>query len=246
MKVRARNLVAIGCLVALLGGACSQGDVPRSEGAPVASREADKARASGKGTGSTETSTGAAAGNAPKAAAGSKAGASKEPGAIGSDGGAGADSLALGSSEAVDSPSDREGMGPGYGEIVRASVVGGGDVVTFSVQVAEALPKRLRKESNLIVGIGLQEGPGQGAVAVIAQATATGWTAVVQSDEGSRPVKDWSVTSDTITWTVPWSWVGGPRAFEWGASLKLFDFSTEAGAASDMAPNSGPEAFPHD
>ena len=246
MKIRVRSLVTIGCLVALLGGACSQGDVPGSEGSPMASREADKAPASGKGTGSAETSTGDSAGKATKAGAGSKAGASQDAAAAGSDGGTGVDALALGSSETVDSATDREGTGPGYGEIVRASVEGEGDVVTFSVQVAEALPKRLPDEANMIVGIGLQEEPEHGAVAVIAQGTATGWTAVVQGDEGSRPVKDWSVTGDTVTWTVPWAWVGGPRAFEWGTSLQLFDFSTDAGTASDMAPNSGPEAFPHD
>lgn len=249
MNRRSRGLVAVGCLVALLSGACAGAgtDALSPDGA---SRRAGRGSSGVAGAGSQDagaaSKNGRAGGSESGGASSTEKGGSSQTSSGGAAAGGDTDPIALGSAETIDDGSDRMGPGPGYTEITRAAVEGQGDVVTFSLEVEEAFPKRLPKDSNLILGIGVQEEAEHSAVAVIAQGTAAGWTVAVQDEKGSSPIEDWSLEGGTITWTIPWERLDGPRPFEWGASLQLFDLGTDAGAASDKAPNAGPEAFPTD
>ncbi|MDQ3951762.1 MAG: hypothetical protein M3279_02185, partial [Actinomycetota bacterium] len=146
-----------------------------------------------------------------------------------------------------DPDAEKSGVTPDYADILSAKVEGLGRHVRFTITFRGTLPQKMPDdETFMVAGIGLTapKGKKQG-YAFGASADETGWKAYGGGKEGGEYPGELTVSGDTVVFTVPWSAIAGPRAFEWYAQGSWFkSLAGTTHYSLDALPNEGPAKFP--
>ena len=146
-----------------------------------------------------------------------------------------------------DPDADKEGIAPDSADILSTTVEGAGPNLKVTMVFRGELPEKMPDDKTFMVaGFGLTPPKGkQQGYAFGANADQKGWTAYGGGEKGGAYEGDFSVSGDTIVFSIPWRVVEGPRAFEWYAQASWF--KSVAGTTHyslDALPNDGPAKYP--
>ena len=141
----------------------------------------------------------------------------------------------------------KEGITPAYAEITRASVTGLGKNfrlrLTFDGDVPHEMPN---DKTHMVIAFGIT-GPGnEEGYSFGAQATNDGWNAYAGGkDDSGRFPGEFFIRGNQIDLIAPWTYIQGPRAFEWYATSSWFSqLANTTHYKVDLAPNEGLAKFP--
>lgn len=159
-------------------------------------------------------------------------------------------SLARASARLEDSASDaqKQGLTPGYPEIVEASITGLGENFRMVLRVNGEVPSKMPNDkTHWIVAFGMTGANEDEGYSFGAQCTPQGWQAYAGGKEGSEGFPGTFVAEGReIIMTVPWEYVRGPREFEWYAASNWFQQIADTTHYSvDLAPNKDLAKFPN-
>ena len=157
-------------------------------------------------------------------------------------------SLARAGSSEQDSSSDarKQGITPAYTEATGASVHGLGKKVRFTLTFAGELPNAVTKDQYMVLAFGVtgrEEGEGY---AVGATCDEKGWHPYggAKGDSSKVPGR-FEIDGNQVVMEVPWSYVRGPRAFEWYASSGWYGkVANQTHWSFDAVPNQRAGKFP--
>lgn len=250
---RLRAATSLLCALALLGAACSSSRVntnPTAEASdsrsePDGSSEGKKGKkGKGKGKNAAGKAVGEAAPDDPGAAAAAGDGDPIAPGGLASLGPGGPEFARKSAHEEEPKP-DAESGGPlkeSYAEAMELDVDGLGEDfrVTFTMngQVPE---KFVTPNTIMVVAFGMSGETENGGYAFGAQGRENGWSAYAGAKNKTEKFPGtFFIKGNKIEFTVPWSFVGGPRPFEYYASASWFRGTGEQNTTSysfDVIPN---------
>ena len=141
----------------------------------------------------------------------------------------------------------KEGVTPSYAEIVEASIQGLGEDFVMTLTLDGAVPERMpTPQTYYIVAFGITGNEDEG-YSFGAQCTEKGWQAYAGGkDRGSTEFPGtFQIEGNTIQMTVPWTYIRGPRAFEWYAASNWFQQTGQiTHYRVDLAPSEGTAKFP--
>jgi hypothetical protein len=142
---------------------------------------------------------------------------------------------------------EKEGLAPGYAEILEASIQGLGKDVRFTLRFDGQVPDRMDDENTyMVIGWAMSMGGDQN-YAFSARASKDGWeTYAAKRNEAPPFPGTFEVEGDSIVIQVPWTFLDGPRAFKWYASSSWF--KSLAGTTHylfDAVPNEEAGKFPN-
>ena len=147
-----------------------------------------------------------------------------------------------------DSPSDakKQGLAPDHTEITRASIQGLGDTVRFTLRFNGNLPNQVAKNQYMVVAFGItgdKEGKG---FAMGATCDEKGWHPYAGSKgDATKFPGTFEIQGTEIVMEVDWSFVQGPRAFEWYASTGWYNqIANQTHWSFDSIPNGKAGKFP--
>ncbi|HEX2196618.1 MAG TPA: hypothetical protein VHJ76_06805 [Actinomycetota bacterium] len=146
-----------------------------------------------------------------------------------------------------DPDAEKTGVTPDYADILSAKVKGTNADVRFTITFRGTLPQKMPDDKTFMVaGIGLTAPKGrQQGYAFGASADHTGWKAYGGGKEGRDYPGEMTVSGATVVFTIPWSAVKGPRAFEWYAQGSWFkSLAGTTHYSLDALPNDGPAKYP--
>jgi hypothetical protein len=148
-----------------------------------------------------------------------------------------------------DADADKSGVAPGFADILSTRVEGDGPNVTVTIVFRGELPEKMPDDQTyMVAGFGMTGPKGQKqGYAFGASADQTGWTPYGGSEKGAEFEGEFSISGDTVVFSVPWRIIKGPRPFEWYAQTSWF--KSVAGTthySMDVLPNDGPAKFPAD
>lgn len=142
----------------------------------------------------------------------------------------------------------KEGVTPAYAEITALDIQGLGEDVRITFEFAGNVPQKLATpDTYMVIGFGISGvRKGDQGYALGAQGSNEGWTAYAGSKSETREFPGTLVIRENkIEMTIPWSFIEGPRPFEWQGSAGWFQ--SIGGTTSylfDMIPNEGAGRFP--
>lgn len=125
---------------------------------------------------------------------------------------------------------EKSGSPPDYAEAKAVSVKGMGKqfrvTITFFGQVP---PKMSSRDTYMVISYGMSgKNGGDDDYGFGARASEEGWLAYAGSrGSASQFPGTFFVRGNTIEMNIPWSFVGGPRAFQWYASSSWFETRDE-------------------
>lgn len=150
-----------------------------------------------------------------------------------------------------DDPKDdaqKEGLTPSYAEIIKASIVGLGDDFRMTLTLDGQVPDRMPNDkTHMIVAFGITGTEENEGYSFGAQCTEKGWNAYAGGrDDGKGAFPGtFFARGNTVEMTVPWTYVNGPRAFEWYAASNWFSqLANQTHYRVDLSPNGGLAKFP--
>lgn len=145
-----------------------------------------------------------------------------------------------------DQDADKEGVAPDFADILSTRVEGAGPNLVVTITFWGQLPDRMPDEQTyMVAGFGLTGPKGSQGYAFGASADAKGWTAYGGGKKGREFPGEFSVSGDTVTFTIPWSAIEGPRPFEWYAQASWFkSLAGTTHYSLDALPNDGPAKYP--
>ena len=157
-------------------------------------------------------------------------------------------SLARAGASLEDSGSDArsQGIAPPYAEATGVSIQGLGKNVRFTMTFGGDLPNEVQKDQYMVLAFGVtgrKEGEGY---ALGATCDENGWTpyAGTKGENQEFPGK-FVVDGNQIVMELPWSFVKGPRAFEWYASTGWYGkVANQTHWSFDSVPNEKAGRFP--
>lgn len=151
----------------------------------------------------------------------------------------------------IDDPRDdstKEGITPAYAEIIKASIVGLGEDFRMTLTLAGDPPDQMPNDkTHMIIAFGLTGTKENEGFSFGAQCTEQGWNAYAggRDDGESGFPGTFFVEGNTIEMTVPWDYIGGPRAFEWYSASNWFSqLANQTHYRVDLAPSDGLTKFP--
>jgi len=157
-------------------------------------------------------------------------------------------SLARAGSSAQDSASDArtQGLTPNYTETTAASIQGLGKNVRFTMTFAGNVPDNVQKDQYMVLAFGItgrKEGEGY---AVGATCDEKGWHPYAGSKgQNNKFPGRFDVRGNEVVMEIPWSFVRGPRAFEWYASTGWYGkVANQTHWSFDAVPNQKAARFP--
>lgn len=146
-----------------------------------------------------------------------------------------------------DPDADKSGVAPGFADILSTRVEGAGPDLKVTIVFRGDVPERMPDDKTyMVAGFGLT-GPKdqQNGYAFGASADHTGWTPYGGNEKGGKFDGEFSLSGDTIVFTMPWSVVEGPRPFEWYAQTSWFrSLAGTTHYSLDALPNDGPAKYP--
>ena len=157
-------------------------------------------------------------------------------------------SLARASASAADPAIDAktQGLPPRYAEITGASVQGLGENVVFTVTFAGPVPSQLQEGQYMVVAVGVSGRKDQDGFSVGAVGNDKGWDPYggTRGQNGKLPGR-FEISENQMTFEVPWSFVKGPRAFEWYGSGGWYgQVAKQTHWSFDGVPNDRAAEFP--
>jgi len=157
-------------------------------------------------------------------------------------------SLARAGASAQDPATDArtQGIAPGYTEATGASIQGRGQTVVLTMTFNGAVPNQVQKDQYMVVAFGItgrKEGQG---FAIGATCDDNGWDPYAGSKGDSRKFPGtFEVSGNQIVMEMPWSFIQGPRAFEWYASTGWYGkIANQTHWSFDAVPNQKTARFP--
>jgi hypothetical protein len=157
-------------------------------------------------------------------------------------------SLARAGASATDPATDAktQGLTPRYTEITGASVQGLGKNVRFTVTFGGSVPEGFDNDEYMVVALGITGRSDDDGYSVGAVGNDTGWEPYGGSrGENAKLPGRFEISGNQITFEVPWSFVKGPRAFEWYASSGWYgQVANQTHWSFDGAPNDQAAEFP--
>lgn len=245
-----RRIVAL-LVVALLTAACSSGGVSDQGDRSRTGQKgaAEKAKGGKKGTGSknggVQDEIDAAAD--PDSAAGEEAPSDfggKDAPSSGID-----PSLARASAGLDDAPDDakHQGLTPKYTEALQATIQGLGQDVRITMRFADNVPSHVQKGQYMVVAVGITGRTKEDGIALGATADEKGWHPYAGGkDQRQEFPGRFEIQGTEIVMTIPWSFVNGPRAFEWYASTGWYGMvANQTHWSFDSIPNDQAGKFPN-
>lgn len=175
---------------------------------------------------------------------GAKGGKGKQKGMVGGKGGGG---LANATAAVTDPPSDaqKSGSPPSFAEIMAASVEGLGRSLRLTLALAGDVPEKMPDDKTfMIVAWNIGGDKKHKSMGFSAQADTEGWKVTAGSSTG-EPKKftgSFEIVKNRVVITIPWSFVGGPRRFEWSTASTWS--STSEGKSNSSADNIPNARFP--
>lgn len=146
-----------------------------------------------------------------------------------------------------DPDADTEGVAPEFADILSTRVEGAATSFRITMTFRGSLPQKMPDDKTyMVAGFGMtaQEGRSQG-YAFGASADQKGWTAYGGGKEKGDFPGEFSVSGDTIVFTIPWRAVGGSRPFDWYAQSSWFkSLAGTTHYSLDALPNDGPAKYP--
>ena len=150
-----------------------------------------------------------------------------------------------------DDPKDdaqKEGLTPSYAEIIKASIVGLGEDFRMTLTLDGQVPDRMPNDkTHMIVAFGITGTEENEGFSFGAQCTERGWNAYAggQDDGKGEFPGTFFARGNTVEMTVPWTYINGPRAFEWYAASNWFSqLANQTHYRVDLSPNGGLAKFP--
>ena len=157
-------------------------------------------------------------------------------------------SLARASAGTEDPPNDakRQGVAPPFTEAVGAGIQGLGKNVRFTLTFAGEVPERLGAGQYMVMAFGVtgrKEGEG---FAVGAVGDPKGWEPYAGANNKSDEFPGtFEISGNDVIMVIPWSFVKGPRAFEWYASTGWYGkVANQTHWSFDGVPNDRAANFP--
>lgn len=146
-----------------------------------------------------------------------------------------------------DPDADKSGVSPDFADILSTRVEGSGPDLVVTIVFRGDLPEKMPDdETFMVAGFGLTGPKGQkSGYAFGASADQRGWTVYGGGEKGGEYEGEFSISGDTVVFTVPWRTVQGPRPFEWYSQTSWF--KSVAGTTHyslDALPNDGPAKYP--
>lgn len=146
-----------------------------------------------------------------------------------------------------DPDAEKSGIAPDFADILSTQVEGAGPNVRITLTFRADLPDKMPDDQTyMVAGIGMTppKGRSQG-YAFGASADMNGWTPYGAGKDGKSYPGEFSLSGDTVVFTIPWAAIEGPRSFEWYAQTSWF--KSVAGTTHyslDALPNDGPAKYP--
>lgn len=160
-------------------------------------------------------------------------------------------SLARRSAIVEDGASDatKEGLTPDFAEIIRATIQGIGDDFRMILRVNGTVPDSVPDDkTHWIIAFGITGAEENEGYSFGAQLTQKGWQAYAggaEKGDGGFP-GTFLTEGNEIIMTVPWSYIEGPREFEWYAASNWFrSLANQTHYSVDLAPNEDLAKFPN-
>lgn len=157
-------------------------------------------------------------------------------------------SLARASAALDDPPDDtkKQGLTPAYTELTRASIQGLGDNVRITMRFAADVPNQVTKNEYMVIAMGVTGRKKDDGIALGATADDQGWKPYAGGkDQRSKFPGTFEVQGNEIVMTIPWSFVNGPRAFEWYSSTGWYrQLGNQTHWSFDSIPNEEAAKFP--
>jgi hypothetical protein len=147
-----------------------------------------------------------------------------------------------------DPDADKEGVAPEFADILSTRVEGAGPDLRITITFRGRLPDRMPDDQTyMVAGFGLTGPKDSQGYAFGASADSKGWTAYGGGKNGRKFPGEFSVSGDTVTFTIPWSAIEGPRPFDWYAQSSWFkSLAGTTHYSLDALPNDGPAKYPAD
>ena len=249
-----KRVVGLAAVVTLLAACSSPAATDIGERSRLGSAEGSEAKESGKRP---KAALKKAAKIAKKAgvpgATGS--GASKATGSAPGGGGGATESvidpsLARRSATVEDPASDatKQGITPDFAEIIRATIQGIGEDFRMIMRVNGTVPTSVPDDkTHWIMAFGITGAEENEGYSFGAQLTQEGWQAYAGGAEGQEGFPGtFETEGNEIIMTVPWSYIRGPREFEWYAASNWFrSIANQTHYSVDLVPNKDLAKFPN-
>src|SRR6266542_6968184 len=109
----------------------------------------------------------------------------------------------------------RYGTAPAYADIQTAAIHGHSRTVSFTLSLLSALPERM-PDAETTMRAGFRVQVGSDPYVLSANGSTEGWNAsATKGGKGVRFDGTLAMKANTLTIVIPWSFLGGPRAFAW-------------------------------
>ncbi|MFN2525300.1 MAG: hypothetical protein ABR505_03415 [Actinomycetota bacterium] len=250
--MRATRAFAVVVLGALVLGACSPPAPPDQGTARSQAKRQDQAGSQKGGRGPNKKSERAGAvltpapGGAVDVAAGGTAGSATKtrvPSKMG-------DRFRFESARVEEPKPDayKQGVAPSYAEILAVEIEGLGEDISFQVTFDGNLPDRMTDDSTyMMVGWSVTGRRERNGFGFGARATTQGWETYAGSkQEADEFPGTFEIAANTMTFTLPWEYLEGPRSFGWFAtSAWVQNVGGVASYSSDPVPNGHLGKFPN-
>lgn len=146
-----------------------------------------------------------------------------------------------------DPDAEKSGIAPDFADILSTRVEGVGPNLRVTIIFRGTLPEKMPDgQTYMVAGFGMTppKSKAQG-YAFGASADTKGWTPYGAGNDGKDYPGQFSLSGDTIVFTIPWSAIDGPRSFEWYAQTSWFKSIAQTTHYSlDALPNGGPAKYP--
>lgn len=146
-----------------------------------------------------------------------------------------------------DPDADKSGVAPEFADVLSTRVEGAGANLRVTITFRGELPQKMPDDQTyMVAGFGMTGPKGQSqGYAFGASADTKGWTAYGGGKDGKEFPGEFSVSGDTVVFTIPWSAVEGPRSFDWYAQASWFrSLAGTTHYSLDAVPNEGPAKYP--
>lgn len=159
-------------------------------------------------------------------------------------------SLARRSAVVEDAASDatKQGLTPDFAEIIRATIQGIGEDFRMILRVNGTVPDSVPDDkTHWIIAFGITGAEENEGYSFGAQLTQEGWQAYAGGAEGGDGGFPGTLVTEgnEIIMTVPWTYIRGPREFEWYAASNWFrSLANQTHYSVDLAPNEDLAKFP--
>ena len=135
---------------------------------------------------------------------------------------------------------------PAYAEVVGCGIQGVGEQFEMHFEFNGAVPKEMPdKNTIMVIGFGISAG-GNDTYGFTAQGNQEGWKAYAGAKDGARKFPgEFLIQGNKIIMRAPWSFINGPREFQWQINATWFrSVASTTHYSFDQCRNEEPGQFP--